>query len=527
VARRWSGPILLAALLAAGCRPAAPAQPAPPPEPAAAEVPADDEEPLSAAEEAAAAYGAGLEAEAAGDAAGAAECYRRGMELEPGQAECRLRLGLLLVKQPAAAAEGAQLLERAAAQGQRSFALHEALAAHYLQTGRKERAAREFEKLLSCAEAVQDPERFEPVAFRVAFYLVNYYQVEGQPAAAARVYTHLTRRFPDRADFRLERAKLLLAAGNEAEARSEVAAYEQRAPESASGARLLAVHFARRGADAEALVETERAIARLRADRQAVPGDLAAMRHFRAELLGRLKRFAEARRELSALLAAAADDGERVDALVALAHLERAAGRPEQAARQVRAALDSGLKSARLNGALAEALADSGDAPGAVEAYRRAEEIAPADNYYRLALAALFAKLGRRAEAAAELRAALKSAPDDPAALNMLAYLYAQEGLNLDEAADLAGRALAAEKDNGHYLDTLGWVRYRQGKVAEALPLLERAALNAPEAVIHEHLGDACYALGLLRRARAAWTRARELDPGLPGPPRKLKRLRP
>jgi tetratricopeptide (TPR) repeat protein len=364
------------------------------------------------------------------------------------------------------------------------------------------------------------------VAFRVAFYLVNHYQVEGQPADAARVYTHLIRRFPDRADFRIERAKLLLAAGDEAEARREVAAHEKLAPESAAGARLLAVHFARKGADGEALVETERAVARLRADQQAVAGDLTAMRHFRAELLGRLKRFAEARRELFALLSEAADDGERVEALVAMAHLERAAGRAEEAARQVRAALDSGLKSARLNGALAEALADSGDERGAAEAYRRAEEIAPADNYYRLALAALFAKLGRRAEAAAELRAALKSAPDDPPTLNMLAYLYAQEGLNLDEAAELAARALAAEKDNGHYLDTLGWVRYRQGQVAEALPLLERAALNAPEAVIHEHLGDACYALGLLRRARAAWTRARELDPSLPGPRRKLERLR-
>jgi len=487
----------------------------------------DAEVALSPAERAAAAFGAGVEAELAGDRDGAAECYRRAAELCPDEAGFEARLGLVLSGVPELAAEGAAHLERAEALGARDFAVHQTLATHYLGVGRKDRAAGEFEKLLACAEAAADPERFEPVAQRVAFFLVSHYQGEGQPEKAARVYGALIRSFPDRAELRLERAKLLLAAGDEPGGRSDVAAYEKLEPASPAGARLLAVHFSRKGNAAEALVETERAIARLKAggDPDDRPGDASAMRHFRAELLGRLKRFEEARRELDDLLACAPDDGERVDALVALAYLDRAAGLGAQAEKRLRAALDGGIKSARLHAALAEALAGSGQPGEAAESWRRAQDLAPKDNYYRLALAALLEKQLRRPAAAAELRAALENRPDDPAALNMLGYLYAQEGINLDEAAELVSRALAADPKNGHYLDSLGWVRYRQGRVEEALALLERAALAVPEAVVYEHLGDACYALGLNHRARSAWRKALELDKDSAAVERKLQRI--
>ncbi|HOX05034.1 MAG TPA: tetratricopeptide repeat protein [Planctomycetota bacterium] len=529
---RGIGGALLAAALAAGCRSAgvpasaAPIRNAEQPDDGPAE--AADEAELPPRELAAAAYAAGVDAEFSGDLATAAGCYRRAIGLSPGQPGYELRLGLVLVEVPESAAEGAAHLERAETLGARSFAVHQGLASHFLRQGDKARAAREFEKLLSCSEAQADPVRFEPVVLRVAFFLTTHYQAEGLPAEAARVQGLIVGRFPERADLRLERAKMLLAAGDESAARVEIAELERLDAKSADGSRLLAVHCARRGQNAEALRETDRAIARLQAgggpdDR---PGDVSAMRHFRADLLGRLRRFEEARRELDGLLAAAADEGERVDALVALAGLDRAAGVPADAERRLRAAIASGAKSARLHGALAEALAAAGRGDEAADCWRRAQALAPRDAYYRLALASLFEKDGRRSAAAAELRALLEIHQDNAEALNMLGYLYAQEGINLEEAADLVGRALTAEPKNAHFLDSLGWVRYRQGRVEEALGILERAAMNAPEPVIYEHLGDACYALGLLNRARVAWRRAAELDREAPGPKRKLERLK-
>ncbi len=547
VGRRLRG-ILAAALLPAlpllpaGCRapePAAPAtassgtvsseQPDQGPFEPADESEAPEVPELSAEELAVAAFSAGVDAEFSGDYAGAAQCYRRAAALDPGQPSFELRLGLVLVEIPETAAEGAGHLERAEKLGSRSFNVHQALAGHYLKKGDKARAAAEFEKLLACSEAAADPERFEPVALRIAFFLTSYYQSEGRPAEAARVYGTLIERSPDRAELRLERAKQWLAAGDDASARADVVAYEKLEPKSPAGSRLLAVHYSRQGRPAEALREADLAIAKLEAggDPDDRPGDLAAMRHFRAELLVKLRRFDEARRELDGLLANAADEGEKVDALVALAHLDRAADKSAEAERRLRAAIDSGLASARLHGALAETLAAAGHADEAADAWRRARDLAPKDAYYRLALASLLDLRGRRAAAAVELRALLEIHADNAEALNMLGYLYAREGINLDEAAELVGRALAADPKNGHYLDSLGWVRYRQGKVEEALGILERAAMNAPEAVIYEHLGDACYALGLARRARAAWTKAAELDTAASGPKRKLERLKP
>jgi tetratricopeptide (TPR) repeat protein len=132
---------------------------------------------------------------------------------------------------------------------------------------------------------------------------------------------------------------------------------------------------------------------------------------------------------------------------------------------------------------------------------------------------------GMRPEAAAELRAALRVAPGEARCSGFLARLYALEGINLDEAAELAAVARRARPREAEHIETEGWVRYRQGRVEEARELLELAALRSGRAETYERLGDACFALGLWRRARGAWRRALELEPDRPGPRRKLKRI--
>lgn len=103
-------------------------------------------------------------------------------------------------------------------------------------------------------------------------------------------------------------------------------------------------------------------------------------------------------------------------------------------------------------------------------------------------------------------------------ALNALAWMWARAGENLQEAEALARRAVAATPNpsefRGNYLDTLGWVRYRQGRFEEALQDLERAIAAKPlEAPFHEHLGDVYAALGSKVEAQAAWKKALDLPP--------------
>jgi TPR repeat protein len=91
---------------------------------------------------------------------------------------------------------------------------------------------------------------------------------------------------------------------------------------------------------------------------------------------------------------------------------------------------------------------------------------------------------------------------------NGLAFLYARQGRDLDKAAALAEGALKAAPDNAAVMDTLGLIRLRQGRPAEAAAVLETSVAADPTALHHARLGDAYQALGRVAEAREAWRRA-------------------
>ncbi len=112
-----------------------------------------------------------------------------------------------------------------------------------------------------------------------------------------------------------------------------------------------------------------------------------------------------------------------------------------------------------------------------------------------------------------------KSIALDPAnaaeTYNYLGYMWAEHNMHLDEAADMIKRALQSDPNNGAYLDSLGWVEYRQGKFDQALNDLKRAAQNLTrdDPVIFEHIGDACFKLNRIAQAVESWQKAASLDP--------------
>lgn len=94
-------------------------------------------------------------------------------------------------------------------------------------------------------------------------------------------------------------------------------------------------------------------------------------------------------------------------------------------------------------------------------------------------------------------------------AMNNLAYSWSVAGRNLDQALDLATKVVAARKDDGPSLDTLGWILYQLGRYDEAVPKLCHAAIldpGTPE--IHIHLGDAYWRMGQAGPARGQWQQA-------------------
>lgn len=131
-------------------------------------------------------------------------------------------------------------------------------------------------------------------------------------------------------------------------------------------------------------------------------------------------------------------------------------------------------------------------------------------------------------KAAEQLQTLLKAKPDDPTYNNDLGYIWADHDMNLAEAEKLIRKALDEErklrkakpdlrpeddKDNAAYLDSMGWVLYKQKKYKEARKYLEDAVkdIDGRHIEIYDHLGDVLKALGLKTEAADAWKKGIEV----------------
>ena len=85
------------------------------------------------------------------------------------------------------------------------------------------------------------------------------------------------------------------------------------------------------------------------------------------------------------------------------------------------------------------------------------------------------------------LKHLLKLMPDHAHALNALGYSLAERNINLPEARVLIKKALSLLPEDPFIMDSMGWVLYRQGELAQALKTLEKAySIKAdPEIVAH------------------------------------------
>jgi len=104
-----------------------------------------------------------------------------------------------------------------------------------------------------------------------------------------------------------------------------------------------------------------------------------------------------------------------------------------------------------------------------------------------------------------------KKNKEDADALNSLAYLYALQGRNLKKALIYVKKALEKDPENGAYLDTLGWIYFRQGKFRKALTFLQDAAKRVQDAVIYDHLGEVYFKLKDFVNAKISWEKSLEL----------------
>ena len=153
-----------------------------------------------------------------------------------------------------------------------------------------------------------------------------------------------------------------------------------------------------------------------------------------------------------------------------------------------------------------------------------AADPADGDLIYEQAMAA--EKLNRLDEMERLLRKLMAMKPDNQNAYNALGYSLADRNIRLDEARELIRKAVSLAPDDPFIADSLGWVEYRLGNLAEAQRILEAAYKKRPDPEIGAHLGEVLWASGQRDRAVSVWKEAVLADADNQTLQETLKRLR-
>lgn len=167
---------------------------------------------------------------------------------------------------------------------------------------------------------------------------------------------------------------------------------------------------------------------------------------------------------------------------------------------------------------LARTKAQRGNVADAVAVLAEGEKAIPADNSLIAARAEWLTRADRTDEAIAAYESLVKRVPDEDSYANNLAYLLTEkkgDKASLERGLEIAKRF--RESRNPSYLDTLGWIHYKLGDYASAVPVLERAAVSAPDApLLQLHLGMALYKKGDVTKAQEYLRKAVDSKATLP-----------
>ncbi len=204
--------------------------------------------------------------------------------------------------------------------------------------------------------------------------------------------------------------------------------------------------------------------------------------------------YARARMQMAVLMA---DDGQGDRAMEML--------------RQLRARADvDEVRLARLGAQLAIQLQRPADAEAWFTSVEPVGEQGKLLRYDR----AMFLLEQERVDEALEIfRRLAEENPEDLNLLNAYAYTLVDRTDRYDEAEPLLLKVVQAAPDNAAFLDSLGWLQYRQGKLEQAEATLRKAWNLDPDPEIAAHLGEVLWKLGRREEAVRIWNQARKAHP--------------
>jgi len=131
-----------------------------------------------------------------------------------------------------------------------------------------------------------------------------------------------------------------------------------------------------------------------------------------------------------------------------------------------------------------------------------------------LSRAELLLSIDRLPEAIDQYQVAVKRWPESAMSLNALGYTLADRTDRYDEAERLIRKALRMEPESAAIIDSWGWVLHKQGKNEEALTHLEAAYEKLRDPEVAAHIVEVLWVLERESDAIAALEDAENLFPG-------------
>ena len=158
---------------------------------------------------------------------------------------------------------------------------------------------------------------------------------------------------------------------------------------------------------------------------------------------------------------------------------------------------------------IANSYRDQNKCVKAIEIYNKLIEQSKNNYNYNYLKAICLDKLNKWQDSKKILIKLISENPKDAYALNYLSYSMAIRNEDLITAKKLIRRALEIEKNNGFFLDTLGWIQYKLNDVDKAVTSIQLAIeLEPNNSEIIDHLGDIYYKVGRKKEAIYEWKKA-------------------
>jgi len=187
-------------------------------------------------------------------------------------------------------------------------------------------------------------------------------------------------------------------------------------------------------------------------------------------------------------------------------------GQTEEAVKMLRAQLhgDTGDRETYLN--IAQVYERGRRYKEAEEAARAAEVLPgqPRENeMVWFLLGAIYERQKFFDKAEEQFKKVLAVNPKNAPVLNYYGYMLGDLGIRLDEAEALVQKALKEDPYNGAYLDSLGWIYFKENKLTASETTLRKAVeRERHDATIHSHLGDLYAKMGRSELAAAEWEKS-------------------